>query len=146
MLGLSGETEADPLWLVYLNVNSICSKRMKLIQFLSDHYIDVCLINETPLVPEKDFHMPKYVFIGMIVLHKKEAPKSLSMMALTIMLSLSPISSNWRQLPHCTNIGRQPVKVLVVYLSPLHYLINAEFYHSANVLTGLISRTTLLTD
>ena len=41
---------------------------LELVQFLSDHCIEICLINETHLVPGKDFQMANYVS------HRKNRP------------------------------------------------------------------------
>ena len=51
------------------NANSIRNKKLELVQFLSDHGIDICLINETYLVPGQYFRMPNYIFIGTVALH-----------------------------------------------------------------------------
>ena len=50
-----------PLQLAYWSANSLLGKKLELVQFLSEHGIDICLINETHLVPGQDFRMPNYV-------------------------------------------------------------------------------------
>ena len=54
----TGRDRGRILWLAYWNANSIHNKKLELVQFLSNHGINICLINETNLVPGQDFQMP----------------------------------------------------------------------------------------
>ena len=57
----TGRDRGRILRLAYWNANSIRNKKLELVQFLSDYGIDICLINETHLVPGQDFRMANYV-------------------------------------------------------------------------------------
>ena len=46
----TGRDRGRILPLVYWNANSIRYKKLELVQFLSDHGIDICLMNKTHLV------------------------------------------------------------------------------------------------
>jgi Exonuclease III len=57
----TGRDRRRILRLAYWNANSIRNNKMELVQFLSDQDIDICLVNETHLVPGQDFRMANYV-------------------------------------------------------------------------------------
>ena len=46
----------------YWNANSVRSKKLELVQFLSDHGVNICLTYETHMVPGEDFWIKKLGF------------------------------------------------------------------------------------
>jgi Exonuclease III len=56
----TGRDRSRILRLAYWNANSIHNKKLEMVQFLSDHDIDICLINETHLLPGQDFRKANY--------------------------------------------------------------------------------------
>ena len=57
----TGRDRCRILRLAYWNANSIRNNKLLLVQFLSDHGIDIWPINEAHLVPKQDFRMVNYV-------------------------------------------------------------------------------------
>ena len=115
----TGRDRGRILRLAYCNANSIRNKKLELVQFLSDHGINICLINETHLVPGQDFRMLNYVC------HRKDHPTQGGGTMILVRCGIDHYSVpvlNLRQMEATTiyvNIGRRPVKLVVVYLSPL---------------------------
>ena len=54
----TGRNRSRIMRLADWNPNSICNKKLKLVQFPKDRGIDICLINAIHLVPGQDFRMP----------------------------------------------------------------------------------------
>lgn len=53
----SGRSLQGACW----NANSVRGEKLELVQFLLDHDVNICLINEMHLVPGQDFRSPNYV-------------------------------------------------------------------------------------
>jgi hypothetical protein len=49
------------LRLAYWNADGVCGKKLELDQFLSEHGVDICRLNETHLESGRDFRFANYV-------------------------------------------------------------------------------------
>jgi hypothetical protein len=49
------------LRLAYWNTDGVCGNKLELDQFLSEHGVDICLLNETHLESGLDFRFANYV-------------------------------------------------------------------------------------
>jgi hypothetical protein len=86
------------------------------VQFLSDHGIYICLINETHLVLGQDFRMANYVC------HRKDRPTQGGETVILVRRGIDHYSvpvSNLQQMEAttiCVNFGGRPVKLVAVCL------------------------------
>ena len=110
----------------YWNANSIRSKKLELVQFLLDHGIDICHINETHLMPGQEFRLANYVC------HRNDRPTQDGGTMILVRRGIEHYSvpvSNLRQMEPtaiCVNIGGRPVKLVAVNLSSLRYLLDVD--------------------
>ena len=115
----TGRDRGRILRLAYWNANSIRYKKLELVQFLSDHGIDICLINETHLESGQDLRMAN------LVCHRNDRPTQGGGTMIFVRRGTDNYSvpvSNLRQMEAtaiCVNIGGRPMKLVTVYLSPL---------------------------
>jgi Exonuclease III len=110
----------------YWNANSIRSKKLELVQFLLDHGIDICHINETHLMPGQEFRLANYVC------HRNDRPTQDGGTMILVRRGIDHYSvpvSNLQQMEATAiyvNIDGRPVKLVAVHLSPQRLLLDAD--------------------
>jgi hypothetical protein len=114
------------LRLAYWNADGVCGKKLELDQFLSEHGVDICLLNETHLKSDQAFRIANYVC------HNTDRQSRCGGTAILVLRDIVHYAvpvSGLRHLEataiHLVLVNR-PVKIVAAYLSPTRPLIESD--------------------
>jgi exonuclease III len=113
------------LRLAYWNADGVCGKKLELDQFLSEHGVDICLMNETHLESGRSFWFANYVC------HRTDRQARGGGTAILVRRDIDHYAavSGLRHLEataiHLV-LANRPVKFVAAYLSPTRPLIESD--------------------
>jgi exonuclease III len=126
MAALPRRTRGKVLWLACWNADGVRGRKLQLEQFLSEHGVDICLLNETHLVAERALRFANYVC------HRTDRHTPGGGTAILVHKGVDhyavPVSG--LQYLEATAIhlvlATRPVKIMSAYLAPTRPLIESD--------------------
>jgi hypothetical protein len=115
------------LRLAYWNADGIRGRKLELDQFLSEHGVDICLLNETHLESDRPFRLVNYVC------HRTDRQARGGGTAILVHRVIDccavPVSGLQHLEATSTHLvlASRPVKIAAAYLSPTRPLIDSDF-------------------
>jgi hypothetical protein len=125
---------AKALRLAYWNADGIRGRKVELEQFLSEHGVDICLLNETHLESGRALRFANYVC------HRRDRPTRGGGTVILVRRGIDHYAVPVSGLQHleATTIhlvlATRPVKIVAAYLSPARPLIESDL---SNCLSGV---------
>jgi hypothetical protein len=114
------------LRLAYWNADGVCGKKLELDQFLSEHGVDICLLNETHLEPGRAFRFANYVC------HRADRHARGGGTSILVRRDIDHYAVPVSGLRHLEAtaihlvLANRPLKIVAAYLSPTRPLIESD--------------------